>query len=82
MEEDDEFFPKDYDLEEVFDNQICPLMKTIARICDEYDIPMIAAFQHGCKDETVSMCTIQVLPDERTCDQLIEVSKMFDLYDL
>lgn len=73
---DDEFFPIDYDLNNVFNTQLSPLLKQIVAICDEYDIPMIVTFQTLKDGENVELCTSSVLPVNRTCSTLQRVLEL------
>lgn len=59
-------FPIHYDLEEVFDDKIYPLLKTIVNLCSEYDIPMLTSFQYKHNGKQTMLCTSVVLPKERT----------------
>ena len=47
--------------EDIYDNEINPLMAKIIAICDAHDIPMVASFQinddRGAAEEDVLMCT-------------------------
>jgi hypothetical protein len=68
---DEEQFPSAYDLEKFFDENIYPMLKTIVNLCDEYHIPMLAAFQYK-NDEPgqVMLCTSMVLPQDRACEKM------------
>ncbi|ALX94836.1 hypothetical protein AV650_15315 [Serratia fonticola] len=47
-----------YDLENVYDEQISPLMQQIIAICREHNMPMIASFAfENCKDRGIGCCT-------------------------
>lgn len=71
FDENEDPFPVEYDLEEVFDDKIYPMLKTIVNICTEYNIPMLAAFQYK-NDEPgqVMLCTSMVLPPKRACEKI------------
>lgn len=48
------------DNEQIYDEQIAPLMTKIIEICKEHEIPMLCTFQYGPEDEdegTVPYCT-------------------------
>lgn len=49
--------------EEIYDNQISPLMTQIIRICKEHDIPMVASFQYNDDrpDGDAQLCTTVIL---------------------
>lgn len=49
--------------EDVYDNQISPLMTEIIRICKEHDIPMVASFQYNDDrpDGEAMLCTTVIL---------------------
>lgn len=47
-----------YDLENVYDEQISPLMQQIIAICQEHSMPMIASFAfENCEERNVGCCT-------------------------
>jgi hypothetical protein len=48
------------DLEQVYDEQILPLMRQILDICKEHEMPMVASFNY--QDEM--LCTSAILPKE------------------
>lgn len=41
----------EYDLEEVYDERIAPLMSEIIAICQEHKMPMVATFQYAVLDD-------------------------------
>lgn len=67
FDENEDQFPNHYDLEDVFDDKIHPMLKTLVNICTEYNIPMVASFQYKTGEEQVMLCTSVVLPPKRTC---------------
>lgn len=72
-------FPKDYDLEDVFDNQIHPLLKSITNICNEYGLPMVASIQYKNSPTEVMVFSTLVFPVNRTDGKLINAAKiLFD----
>lgn len=73
--QDEEFFPQYYDLEDVFDDKIQPLLKTILNICTEYNIPMITSFQYKNEKDQVMLCSSVVLPVDRACSKLVVAAK-------
>ena len=75
-EKEEDFFPDEYNLEEVFDSKIKPLLTTIINICDEYEIPMVASFQYRTNKEEVALCTSAILPPKRTSLTLHDVVKL------
>lgn len=55
-----------YDLENVYDEQIAPLMTKIIAICKEHRLPMLASFQYQRDaDEGEGFCTTTLPFDER-----------------
>ena len=47
-----------FDKEEIYDNEIAPLMKQIIEICQKNQIPMLATFAyHNTEEEGVGLCT-------------------------
>ena len=44
---DEEQEKASYDLEQVYDEQISPLMKQIIEICKEHDLPVVASFAYA-----------------------------------
>ena len=50
--------------EEIYDDQINPLMARIINVCKEHNIPFIASFQLTGEDtEEVIFCNSSLLPD-------------------
>lgn len=74
--EDEDFFPKYYDLEKVFDESIYPMLKSIVNICNEYNIPMVTSFQYANSKNKVMLCTSIVVPPKRTCEKLTRTTKI------
>ena len=47
-----------YELEDIYDEQIAPLMAQIIAICKEHQMPMIASFAYRCEgDDDYDLCT-------------------------
>lgn len=67
FDENEDFFPQNYDLEKVFDDMIHPLLKTVVNICKEYNIPMVTSFQYKNTESQIMLCTSVVVPPKRTC---------------
>lgn len=62
-----------YDLEDVYDEQISPLMTQIIEICKKHDMPMLCTFQYAHNDEQGdAQCTTAVAPPERASDRLMQ----------
>ena len=56
-----------YDLEDVYDEKIAPLMDQIIAVCKEHKLPMVASFQYMGDD----LCTTALLFEEREiCHEL------------
>ena len=72
----DDYFPKEYDHEDVFDTMILPMLKTIVNICDEHDIPMVASFQFAVEGTEARLCTSVILPTERANEQIAQAAKI------
>jgi hypothetical protein len=68
--EDDEFFPTEFNEEEVFEKQIYPMLQTILNICDEYDIPMVVSIQTANDGSSSTLSTSGILPANRTAESL------------
>ncbi len=47
----------DYDLEQVYDEQIAPLMAQIIAICKEHQLPMVASFAYRHGENGGSYCS-------------------------
>ena len=73
---DDEYFPNQYNHEEIIDQTIMPLLLTILNVCDEYEIPMVASFQYCVEGERAKLCTSMVIPPDRTNVQISEAAKI------
>ena len=51
-----------FDLENVYDQEIAPLMEKIFTICKRVDMPMVSSFAYA----TDSFCTTAIIDSERT----------------
>ena len=60
----------DYDLEQVYDDQIAPLMAQIISICKEYELPMLASFQYKNDSENGDYCSTYLEYEGRISDVL------------
>ncbi len=70
-----------YDKEQVYDEQISPLMKQIIAICKEHELTMISSFylaSEDMRDEGDVVCTTRLLYEGNTPDQYIRFND--DLY--
>jgi len=67
----EDFFPKEYDHEDIFRTQIYPQLQSVINICDEYDIPVIIATQFKSDGKKAKMCTMGIIPPERTCASML-----------
>ena len=47
--------------EDVYDEQIAPLMSKIIAICKEHDIPVVAQFQYANTEEEAALCTTTIV---------------------
>jgi hypothetical protein len=57
---------KIFDLEEVYDKEIAPLMTKIIEVCKAHNMPMVASFNYACPNENdEEMCTTLIIPPER-----------------
>lgn len=66
-----------YDLEDVYDAQIAPLMAQIIAVCKEHNLPMVASFAYACLEERTSFCSTVLLDDEdRAPDKYLEVRRV------
>jgi len=70
----------DYDLEQIYDEQIAPLMDRIIDICKAHKLPMFSTFVYACdgSGENADLCTTNLLfPEDRPLnpevDSLINV---------
>jgi len=55
--------------ENIYDEQIAPLMKQIIEICKKEEIPMIADFQYS----DTNFCTTFIYPDVKGRNMSLEV---------
>jgi hypothetical protein len=62
---------KEFDLEEVYDNEIAPLMETIIGICKEHKLPMFATFLYAANDEQDDFCSTNLLFKERAIPEAL-----------
>ncbi|WP_395490868.1 hypothetical protein ACG1VR_10425 [Cedecea davisae] len=51
-----------YNLENVYDEKISPLMKQIIDICNEHNLPMVASFAYENSEEKGIGCCTTTLP--------------------
>jgi len=50
-----------FDKEDIYDNEISPLMGEIIAICKENNIPMVASFAYeNCEENGVGCCTTTI----------------------
>ncbi len=61
---------EDWDLEEVYDTQIAPLMEQIIAICKEHRLPVLASFEYRCQDNDESFVTTAISYPGRTNSRL------------
>ena len=55
-----------YNLEDIYDEKISPLMKQIIEICHEHKIPMLASFTYeNCEEKGHGRCTTHLRYDGR-----------------
>lgn len=60
-----------FDLEQVYDEKINPLMAQIIAICKEHNMPFLATFVYEIdEEEGPGLCTSMLLPQNRTPEQL------------
>lgn len=71
----EEFFPKKYDHEDIFREQIYPHLQGIVNLCDEYDIPILTAVQFKSNGKKAKLCTMGIIPPERACSAMFDALK-------
>lgn len=55
-----------FDFEDVYDEEIAPLMAKIIEICHSHKLPMVASFHYALRDEDdESLCTTTLTYEER-----------------
>ena len=69
--------PKTFDLEEVYDKQLAPLMEKIIGICNEHHVPMFATFLYksdpeGVDDGEDCYCTTNLYFDDHAQSDTME----------
>ena len=62
---------EEYNLEEVYDNQIAPLIEKIMDICHRVDMPMITSFAYA----NDSFCTTSLDGSKRTPMRFVAAQK-------
>lgn len=62
----------DYDLEDVYDAEIAPLMREIVAICERHGMPLLASFAYARSEDRTSFCTTSIPFEGRTPDQFSE----------
>ena len=69
-----------FDLEQVYDDQIAPLMTQIIEICKTHTLPMFATFLYGNDiddDEGGKLCTTSLLFKERLIpEEMLDLPKV------
>lgn len=62
---------KFWDKEDVYDNQISPLMTQIIAICKEHNVPMVAQFQfRNDEEEGPGLCTTTLPIEGFACEKI------------
>ena len=61
--------------EQVYDEQIAPLMKQIVAICKEHQIPMVAKFQYAHDAENGPAFCTTALPLDRACENIRDLAR-------
>jgi len=58
---------KSFDLEDVYDREVAPLMAKIIEVCKQHKLPMVASFLYAnsTEDDQQDFCTTQLLFDDR-----------------
>lgn len=64
---------EDFDLEEVYDTEIAPLMTRIIEICKHYKMPMVASFCYKSDDDGEDFCSTYIEHDNRTIDTYVQM---------
>jgi len=69
-----------YDLENVYDEKIAPLMDQIIAICNEHKLPMFSTFMYSCDatGDDAGLCTTNLMfandrPLNTNVDRLVDV---------
>ena len=60
-----------FNLENVYDDEIAPLMKKIIDVCLRVNMPMVASFAYA----TGSTCTTALVTSERTPERFVAAQK-------
>jgi hypothetical protein len=61
--------------EDIYDEQIAPLMKQIIAICKEHQIPMVAQFQYDNDEEQGPGFCTTALPIGDACEKMKELAR-------
>ncbi len=62
--------PEFWTAEDVYDEQISPLMSRIIAICKEHQIPMVAQFQYANDEENGPAFCTTAMPVPRSCEKI------------
>jgi hypothetical protein len=66
-----------YNLENVYDEQISPLMTQIIDICKENNLPMIASFAYeNCEEKGLGCCTTALTFENRAIKEFAEAASV------
>ena len=71
----EEFFPTEYNHEDIFRSQIYPQLQSVVNLCDEYDIPILVSVQFKSDGKKAALCTIGIIPPERSCSAMTSALK-------
>ena len=67
---------EEYHLEDIYDEQVSPLMKQIIAICKEHKLPMLATFAfENCEERPEHLCTTNLFFDNRTPNKLKDANR-------
>jgi hypothetical protein len=65
-----------YNHEDIYDNEISPLMQKIIAICKEHKIPVIASFAYENDEENgVGSCTTNIFFDDRKPEGFLSANR-------
>ncbi len=50
----------EFDKEQVYDNELAPLVTRVIQVCRDNDIPMVASFCYRVSDDVEDVCTTAI----------------------
>lgn len=66
---------EEWSKEQVYDEQLYPLMEKVIAICREHEIPLVCTFQYGDDGEDAMLCTTVITTFQRTHALMLDLAR-------